>query len=184
MRPAEKRPRFHPMIVPAVVLALLVGAVGYYLSLSYQERRLLAQLRDIQTQLKERRAALRSVEELDAYRGSPLLLGVNQWAPVFADPVEARLRTEGRVLQALKEAGARAPTVQWEESKGASGVRQARLSVKAGFPSYGSLLRWLREMEEGAPPMLPRSLEIAKQGTQVRLLVTLSAFFRVEHDAL
>ncbi|MGQ9859406.1 MAG: hypothetical protein ACUVS3_12065 [Thermodesulfobacteriota bacterium] len=180
----SRSPFKNPFVAPAVAALLLMGAVGYYFLLSHESRELMGEIRSLQRSIQEKRGVLRSLEELDMVRGSPMVAALARWVPSFEDPLEARLRCESRLLELLKVMGAADIHVKWEETISTDRVREGRLSAKALLPSFGSLLNWLEELEEGAPPMIPRSLEVRKEATRLRVSLWVSLFFRLEHGAL
>lgn len=172
------------MMLPGIMALVLLGAMAYYLILNQQSQTLLKEIKAVEARLEKARGSLRALEEWEGVRGSTFIWTLARWIPLFRDPLEARLKLEGRILELFREVRAIEPLVEWKISTGENGIAQARLAARGLFPSYEALLKWLEEIEEGTPPMMPTSLEIRKEGARLRVSTSLSLYFRVEHGTL
>lgn len=172
------------MMLPGITAVVLLAAMAYYLLLNQQGHKLLGEIKALEAKLEEARGHLRALEEWEHVRGSNLVWTLSRWVPLFQNPLEARLKLEGRILELLREVRAMDPSVEWKPPDGHKGIAQARVAARGLFPSYEALLKWLREVEEGTPPMIPTSLEIRKEGARLRVSTTMSLYFRVEHGTL
>lgn len=184
----EQRPNptrgFHPMMLPGVMALVLLAAMGYYLILNQQSRTLLKEIKAVEVRVEEARGRLRALEEWESIRGPSFTWTLARWVPLFQNPLEARLKLEGRILELMREVRAMEPSVDWKTPAGQQGIAQARLMARGLFPSYEALLKWLGELEEGTPPMIPTSIEIRKEGARLRVSTGLILYFRVEHGTL
>ncbi len=172
------------MLLPGIMAVFLLGTVTYYLFLNHQNRTLLKEIRALEADLDRARGSLLALEEWERVQGSSLFRNMAQWVPLFADTLEARLRLEGRLLDVFREVKATEMSVEWKNPVEEKGIAQARLTTRGLFPSFEALLKWLRELEEGAPPMLPTSFEIHKEGTRLRVSASLLTYFRVNRGTL
>lgn len=172
------------MMLPGIMALVLIGTVVYYLILNQQSKALLKEIKVLEARLEEARGTLRALEEWERVRGSGLIWTLARWVPLFGDPLEARLRLEGRILELLREAKAAEPWVEWKASIEEKGTAQVRMRARGVFPSYQAVVNWTKELEQGSPPMIPVSMEIRKEGMRLRVSADLKVFFRVEHGSL
>lgn len=169
------------MILPGIAALVLLGTMAYYLILNQQSKTLLKEIKTLEAKLEEARGHMLALEEWDRIQGTGLIWTMARWIPSYQNPLEARLKLEGRILELFREARALEPSVEWKPPAGQKGIAQARLVTRGLFPSYEALLQWLQEVEEGTPPMRPTSIEIRKEGHRLRVSTALSTYFRVEH---
>lgn len=172
------------MMLPGIMGLVLLGAMAYYLILNQQSQTLLKEIKAVQAKLEEARGHLQDLEEWERVRGSDFIGTLSRWVPLFQNPLEARLKLEGRILDLSREVRALEPSVEWKTQAREKGIDQARLVAKGLFPSYEALLKWLAELEEGTPPVIPTSIEIRKEGSRLRVSTSLNLYFRVEHGTL
>lgn len=175
------RERMNPIIIPALVMVILLGSVGYYVYLNDTERRLTDQINSLKLAVEEKRRVLRSLEELDRVRQMPIVSVISRWVQTFDDPLEARIRTEGRLREVLASLKARDVQAKWLDSWETEGARQGLVKVSALVPSYEALILALGAIEGGTSPMILRSLQVRKEGVRIRMELEALIFFRVEH---
>lgn len=172
------------MMLPGIMGLVLLGAMVYYLILNQQSQTLFKEIKAVQAKLEEARGHLQDLEQWERLRGSDFIWTLSRWVPLFQNPLEARLKLEGRILDLSRELRALEPSVEWKTQAGEKGIAQARVVAKGLFPSYEALLKWLAELEEGTPPVIPTSIEIRKEGSRLRVSTGLTLYFRVEHGTL
>lgn len=173
-----------PLFIPVLIMLILLGCVGYYVYLNNKDRRLTEEINSLKLAVEEKRRVLRSLEELERVRRTPLVSVISRWVHTFEDPLEARIRTEGRLREVLATLKTRDAQVRWIDSWETNGARQGLVKVSALVPSYEALIQVLRAVEGGTMPMILRSLQAKKEGMRIRVELEALVFFRVEHGAL
>ncbi len=171
----------NPLLAPALILVVLLGAAAYNLYLVNDGARLRRELSSLQVRIHEKRGLIRSLESLEQERQGLAAFSPWAWVPTVANRWEARLHAEKRVMDAVRDAKALQPELEWKEETG-TGLRRARVDFKALFPSYEGFVRCLRGFEEELPPLLPYSLEMKKEGMKVRVSLSLGFHYRLQHE--
>lgn len=183
-RDQEAKKRINPLILPALVLLVLGASVAYYMVLKAEEKEILEKIDSLRLAVEEKRRVLRSLEDLERIKRLPMIAAVARWVQSFNDPLDARMRAEANLTEILRASGAVEAKAKWEDSWEADGLKQGRLSATAYLPSYESVLRVIGSLESGSMPMILRSLEARKEGLRLRVSLTVSVYFRLEHESL
>jgi hypothetical protein len=172
------------LAVPVLMALVIMGVLGYNWHLSSQAEILQEMIDKTGAKIREGRSTLQSLEGLDEKELFSLQYQLDEWIPLFENFVEAKLCLTRKVHAALCAVGAEEK--DWILSPSDAGTTPflGTVQLDALFPSYAALLRFIGEMEDSPPPLLPQETAIQKNGIKLNVSLTMYFAYRLKDETI
>jgi len=170
------------LAVPMLVALVLIGVLGYNGYLSSQADIVQKMIDRTKTQIQAGRSTLQSLNELEEKELFSLQYQLDEWIPVFQNFVAAKLYLTQKAHAALSAVGATEKDRAVSPSEVETAPFLGTFRLDACFPSYAALLRFIGEMEDTPPPLLPQAIAIRKEGIKIEVSLTMYFAYRLKDE--
>lgn len=177
-------PEKRALAVPVLMALVLIGVLGYNGYLSSQADTLREMLDRTNAAIEEGRSTLGALVELDEKELFSLQYRLNDWIPLFQNAVEVKLYLTQKIHGALSAVGAIQKDWELTPWEAESKPHLSTLRVDASFPSYAALLRFIREMEDTPPPLLPQEIAVQKEGIKIEVSLMMYFAYRLKDETI
>ncbi|HJX30897.1 MAG TPA: hypothetical protein VJ624_03485 [Thermodesulfobacteriota bacterium] len=172
-------------ILPVCIALLLVGLVVYNGHTSSQNQEIQALLEKTKAQIRTDQETVTSLKEFKEKEKLYFHYRLDDWIPLFQNPLELQLYLTKKITSSLDAVGAKGKDLTWVTSEHTSRQPlQNQFVLDVLFPSYTALMSFLEEVEKNKPPLLIQKVEIKKADIKLEVSLTMSFAFRLKDDAI
>lgn len=172
-------------ILPTFLALILVGLVVYNEHTSSQNREIQALLEKTKAQIRIGQETMKSLKGLKEKEKLYRQYQLDDWIPLFQNPLEVKLFLSQKIKSGLDAVGAKEKNLMWVTRENTTQKPlQSQFVLEVLFPSYFALMKFLEDVETSKPPLIPDKVEIKKEGLKLEVSITMSFAFRLKDETI
>jgi hypothetical protein len=180
---ALTKPEKKAFLIPALLTVILISTMGYNFSLLAELDELQARNMTMTGQLREDLLTVQTLESIRQKERDHLTFALDEWIPLVQNSLQLKLYLSERVKNALEAVGA--VQKEWDlNPDDTNKPHLCRCYLEALFPSHAALVDFLKDIEEHAPPLLPQTADIRKDGFHIAVSLTLFFGYRLKDETI